>query len=242
MNKDKAWSVPNIYDEKGNFLKQNYSPEIMIKYIAHDIQHHIIVIDLQLEMIQFCSGNYLKENNVISNAPILMYSTGSHFQSIFTKNLELFTLLAKKLDEGKEMSCNFSDVNLIINREFATHQSKLPSIKQKQTQQLLIDKNSFHWDSKSYEEEAYTSELTLDQLRMIKNKTDIQKKLYNKLRKQEQRKHQSKEKKQIINEKNRYSMAKTRGNYSLSEKAKHNEKDKERKEKARENLSLSEKN
>ena len=41
MIKDRAWSVPNIYDELGNEKKQNFAPEMMIKFIAHDIRCHI---------------------------------------------------------------------------------------------------------------------------------------------------------------------------------------------------------
>ena len=241
MAKDKAWSVPNIDDEMGNMLKQNFAPEIMIKYIAHDIQCHIIIIDLQLEMIQFCSGNYLKENNIISDAPILMYSTGNHFQSIYTENLEFFTMLARKLDVDKEMSCTFSNVKLLVNKNFSLQQNMYNSAKQKQTQQLLTKPNLTNCGSKVYQEESLTSDLTLDQLRMIRNKTDSQKKLYNKLRKQEQRKYQSEKEKQIINEKNRNNMAKTRENYSLSEKANQNESDKIRMKKKRESYSVNDK-
>ena len=71
MIKDRAWSDPNIYDEMGNYKKQNFAPEMMIKFITIDIQCHINIIDLQLEMIQFCSGNYLKESHIISDMPII---------------------------------------------------------------------------------------------------------------------------------------------------------------------------
>ena len=33
MRVDGAWSVPNIKDDEGNEIKENYAPEIMIKYI-----------------------------------------------------------------------------------------------------------------------------------------------------------------------------------------------------------------
>ena len=65
MNKRGAWDVPKILDSKGSVIKENYAPEMMIKYMAHDLRCHIVVIDLQLGSIQFCSANYLQENNVI---------------------------------------------------------------------------------------------------------------------------------------------------------------------------------
>ena len=38
MKIDKSWNVPAIKDAIGNELKENYAPEIMIKFIAHDIR------------------------------------------------------------------------------------------------------------------------------------------------------------------------------------------------------------
>ena len=90
MAEDGAWAVPNITDDAGNVLVRNFGPEMMIKYIAHDLKCHIIVFDLQLGVIQFCSGNCLRENNVVFDSPLLLYSTGGHFQSVLPINKEYF--------------------------------------------------------------------------------------------------------------------------------------------------------
>ena len=79
MIQEGAWNVPGILDEKGNEIKANYAPEIMIKFIAHDLRCHIVVIDLLIGSVQFCSANYLKEDNVIFYAPLILYATGNHF-------------------------------------------------------------------------------------------------------------------------------------------------------------------
>ena len=84
MLEDGAWAVPGIKDTKhGNIIKENFAPEILIKFIAHDLRANIIVFDLVLDDIQFVSGNLLKMDNVVFDSPLLMYSTGSHFQSVF---------------------------------------------------------------------------------------------------------------------------------------------------------------
>ena len=38
MKIDKSWNVSAIKDAIGNELKENYAPEIMIKFIAHVIR------------------------------------------------------------------------------------------------------------------------------------------------------------------------------------------------------------
>ena len=58
MLEDRAWAVPAIRDEQGKFLKENDAPELLIKFAAHDLRCHIIVFDLKLNRIQFCSGNH----------------------------------------------------------------------------------------------------------------------------------------------------------------------------------------
>ena len=82
MLEDGAWAVPGIKDTHGNTMKENYAPEMLIKYIAHDLRCNIIVFDLVLDSIQFVSGNHLKSENVVFDSPLLMYSTGNHFQSV----------------------------------------------------------------------------------------------------------------------------------------------------------------
>ena len=96
MAEDGAWAVPNICDDAGNILMRNWAPELMIKYIAHDLKCHIIVFDLQLGIVQFCSGNRLKEDNVVYESPLLLYSTGSHFQSVVPLDHDYFIGYAKK--------------------------------------------------------------------------------------------------------------------------------------------------
>ena len=62
MIKDGAWAVPPLRDNFGNFLKDNHAPELFIRYAAHELRCHIIVFDMQLKRMQFCSGNILRRN------------------------------------------------------------------------------------------------------------------------------------------------------------------------------------
>ena len=98
MIKDGAWAVADIKDSTGNVVKLNFAPEMLIKYIAHDLRCHIIVFDLKLNRVQFLSANHIKDNNVAFDSPLLLYSTGSHFQSVFPKNQEYFIEYAKQLE------------------------------------------------------------------------------------------------------------------------------------------------
>ena len=98
MNHDGAWTVPALRDAEGNYLKDNYAPEMLIRYAAHELKCHIIVIDLQLVRIQFCSGNFLKDDNVVFESPLILYATGNHFQSVFQMDHEYFIQLAHQLD------------------------------------------------------------------------------------------------------------------------------------------------
>ena len=104
MLEDGAWAVPSIKDADGNFAKENYAPEILIKYIAHDLRCHIIVFDLVLDSIQFISGNHLKSDNVVFDSPLLIYSTGSHFQAVLPDDHEFFITYAKDLDAPNDMA------------------------------------------------------------------------------------------------------------------------------------------
>ena len=99
MLEDGAWAVPDIKDSLGNTIKGNHAPEMFIKYIAHDLQCHIIVFDLLLGQVQFCSANHVKDENVSFDSPILLYSTGGHFQSVLPKDQEYFINHAKELEE-----------------------------------------------------------------------------------------------------------------------------------------------
>ena len=98
MLEDGAWAVPGISDGSGNIIKENFVPEILIKFIAHDLRCHIIVFDLVLDSIQFISGNHLKANNVVFDSPLMIYSTGSHFQSVFQVDHEFFLNFSKDLE------------------------------------------------------------------------------------------------------------------------------------------------
>ena len=101
---DGAWAVPSIKDNEGNTTKANFAPEILIKFIAHDLKCHIIVFDLLLNRIQFLSGNHVKSNNVVFDSPLLIYSTGGHFQSIFQTDHEYFVNYAEQLEAENDLS------------------------------------------------------------------------------------------------------------------------------------------
>ena len=90
MLEDGAWAVPSVKDNHGNTVKENYAPEMLIKFAAHELKCNIIVLDLALDTIQFCSGNHLRNNNVIFESPLVLYSTGSHFQAVFQTDHEFF--------------------------------------------------------------------------------------------------------------------------------------------------------
>jgi hypothetical protein len=99
MLEDGAWTVPSIKDTFGNNIKENHAPEIFIKYIAHDLKCHILIFDLMLGQVQFCSGNHVRDKNVLFESPLLLYSTGSHFQAVFQRDHENFINYAKELEE-----------------------------------------------------------------------------------------------------------------------------------------------
>ena len=90
--------MPALRDTEGNYLKENFAPELMIKYAAHELKCHIIVFDLQLNRIQFCSGNYLKDENVIFDSPLILYATGGHFQSVSAIDNEYVIQLTNQLE------------------------------------------------------------------------------------------------------------------------------------------------
>ena len=98
MVEDGAWDVLPIKDEAGNVIKENMAPEFFIKFIAHDLKCNIIVFDLHNKTVELCSGNQLLENNVEFNSPLLLYTTGSHFQSLMPNNHEFFIQYAKELE------------------------------------------------------------------------------------------------------------------------------------------------
>ena len=95
---DGAWAVPSIKDDKGSTVKANFAPEILIKFIAHELRCHIIVFDLLLQRVQFLSGNHIKSDNVVFKSPLLIYNTGGHFQSVFQEDHEYFVNYAERLE------------------------------------------------------------------------------------------------------------------------------------------------
>ena len=103
MLEDGAWAVPSIKDNQGNFVKENDAPEILIKYIAHDLKCHIIVFDLLLNRVQFLSGNHLKDNNVVFDSPLLIYTNGGHFQSVFQTDHSFFVSYARDLEAENDL-------------------------------------------------------------------------------------------------------------------------------------------
>ena len=107
---DRAWSLPAITDHYGNPIKDNLAPELFIKFIAHDVRCHIIVFDLTLDIIQFCSANHLKSNNSIFDAPILLYCTGNHFQAVHPTNQDYFVHYARNL-EYSQSNANAEDLH-----------------------------------------------------------------------------------------------------------------------------------
>ena len=109
MLEDGAWAVPGVKNEFGNIIKENHAPEIFIKYIAHDLKCHIIVFDLVLGQVQFCSANHLKDDNVLFESPLLLYATGGHFQSVFPKDQEFFINYARELEGRNKFTPSLSN-------------------------------------------------------------------------------------------------------------------------------------
>ena len=121
---DGAWAVPSIKDELGNIVKANDAPEILIKFIAHELKCHIIVFDLVLNRIQFLSGNHVKNNNVVFDSPLLIYSSGGHFQSVFQTDHEFFLNYAKQLDsENDSFDASANPANYQMNAESRENES-----------------------------------------------------------------------------------------------------------------------
>ena len=135
---DKAWDVPHIKDIEGNILKHNYLPELLIKYIAHAIKCHIVIIDLQLGMKQFYSANNLKRNNAKFDLPILMYYTGNHLQSVHILDHKYLIAYAKCQDSELEV-----DNGPTIENDIATIKARdenLPQEKMKQIEYRVSQK------------------------------------------------------------------------------------------------------
>ena len=195
--RDGAWDVSHIKDSSGNIVKENYAPELMLKFIAHDLRCHIVVFDLQLGITQFCSANRLKKNNAIFDSPLLMYYTGNHFQSVLPTNrksfIDITTRFERETIPTKTVSSNVcsGEMSIANSCNFPT-ENKSPC---EQIKKARSELNPLSADSS----EKHDSEeiFTLEQLKCIKHKTDDQ------LRKQAQRQNKSVSEKIIQNEKDR---------------------------------------
>ena len=124
---DRAWSLPAITDKRGNPLKDNLAPELFIKFIAHDTRCHIIVFDLTLDIVQFCSANHLKNDNVMFDAPILLYSTGNHFQSVHPTNQDYFIRYARHLELSQSNSNAENSVNSDVQNDLVLSTPQMAS-------------------------------------------------------------------------------------------------------------------
>ena len=111
MLEDGAWAVPSVTDTFGNVIKENFAPEMLIKFIAHDLKSHIIVFDLLLDRVQFVSGNHLKSDNVVFDSPLLLYATGGHFQSVLQEDHEFFIQYAKDFEADNQPAISQSQSN-----------------------------------------------------------------------------------------------------------------------------------
>ena len=214
MIQEGAWNVSGILDEKGNEIKANYAPEIMIKFIAHDLRCHIVIFDLLIGTIQYCSGNYLKENNVVFDSPLLLYATGNHFQSVLPTDEKAFVSLAKRLEnESKGIIVSQDKASLEEREAIKTESTVAPcqaeylfdhedlTLSQPkninsdiplQIKPSVVGKDIAYLDANTSrtnicDNECFSEDLSLDQLRSIKNKTPYEQKLYDKLRKRVQR-------------------------------------------------------
>ena len=120
MMEDGAWAVPDIKDSLGNNKKANFAPEIMIKFIAHDIRCHIIICDLLLDTVHFLSANHVQDGNVAFDSPLIIYYTGTHYQAVFQKDHEFFIQYAKELEQMSRFPESSPDMST-----FPTDQSQV---------------------------------------------------------------------------------------------------------------------
>ena len=124
MLEDGAWAVPGIKDTEGNVIKENNAPEILIKFIAHELKSNIIVFDLQLNIVQFISGNLLKSDNVVFDSPLMLYATGSHFQSVVQEDHEFFISYVQSLEADNHAATSQLAANVHSNSQ--GHHGEIP--------------------------------------------------------------------------------------------------------------------
>ena len=180
MLDDGAWAVPGIKDDLGNTVKANDAPEILIKFIAHELKCHIIVFDLVLNRIQFLSGNHVKSGNVVFDSPLLIYSTGGHFQSVFQTDHEYFVKYAKQLDSENDGFESPSNSSNSLNAESRENQSKETDL-----DQIKLHSEPTEKSRKSNKE----IDSTIEHIKSIKAKfrTDEQKRMLNAFNQREKR-------------------------------------------------------
>ena len=140
MAKNGAWNVPNITNKDG--VKINNAPELFINFIAHDLQCNIIIFDLVLKRIQFCSGNRLLNDNVVVESPILLYNTGSHFQSVFPTDHTAFINIARQLSLDNLENLNLKLSHLLTQEHKQRNQdgSYVPSCNPNYQKRFKLDK------------------------------------------------------------------------------------------------------
>ena len=173
LSQDGAWAVPSKKNDDGTVIKENWAPEIMIKFIAHDIRCNIIVFDLQLDRIQFISGNHIANNNVIFDSPLLLYSTGSHFQAVFPTDHEFFHEYAKILDKENNSSSLESRANDIQVSDNCPENHSKSSKGIKKEEKLASKNKNGNTDTNENSNDCL---LSLQDLKKIKAKdrTDLQ--------------------------------------------------------------------
>jgi len=163
---DRAWSLPAITDKRGNPLKDNLAPELFIKFIAHDTRCHIIVFDLTLDIVQFCSANHLKNDNVMFDAPILLYSTGNHFQSVHPTNQDYFIHYARHLEFAQSNSNAENSVNSDVQKDLVLSTPQMASVD-------MVEKNSYECPSEINSFSLKDESFARDNQKIIGKSNDI---------------------------------------------------------------------
>ena len=247
MMVDGAWALPSIKDEFGNRLKENLAPEMFIKYVAHDIQCHIIVFDLLLGQVQFCSANHLKDGNVKFDSPILLYSTGSHFQAVFQKDQNFFIQYACELEERNNTIPAPKDIPATVTQK-TSKEDKLEE--ENLNENMRKEKNTSNNKGELTKKEQYTeeyvitktnSELSEEEKKELKRQKERERKRKQRGKKKDSAATKTKsdlteeEKKELKKVKERERKRKQREEEAPDTRTKRNEKERERKKKQIEN-------
>ena len=242
MIEDGSWAVPAVTDQNGNYLKENWAPEMLIRYAAHELRCHIVVIDLQLTRIQFCSGNFLKDENVVFDSPLLLYGTGSHFQSVHPIDHDFFIQFANNQETINSQVPNRAEVRNLENMDseagklVEVNEMKEPEKvrKRKQNEDVAtMDENESLNKNIGNREINAEWEKRLEELRTKNKRSRNEQREYESLRKRKQRKVQSSEKKDKEKEVNALRMKKVRANKSQESQEKEREKHAQRMKEAR---------